>query len=185
MIAKSEPWYIHLILYVVMAVLVVVLIKVAYFDPNEVIEQEKYYKKESRLRMENLRSAERLWNSKFGKFTDNVDSLIMFLNSDPSVKKAMEGVDSVTGRSTNPFEFLSNGLLEWDSLSHSPKSGIKYILEVDTASIADTIIDRRGKILKIDTKTTIGQRYYIKCPDGFGSIGDVRNEALKNTASWE
>lgn len=185
MIAKSEPWYIHLILYVVMAVLVVVLIKVAYIDPNEVIEQEKYYKSESRLRMSNLRSAERLWNTKFGKFTDNIDSLVAFLKTDASIQKAIDGVDSVTGRSTNPFVFLTDGGLAWDSLYRSPKSGVKYLLEVDTASVADTIIDRRGKILKVDTKTTIGQRYYIKCPDGFGSIGDVRNDALKNTASWE
>ena len=43
MSSKSEPMYIHLILYVVIAVLVFLLIKVAYIDPNKVVEKEKYY----------------------------------------------------------------------------------------------------------------------------------------------
>ena len=164
MSSKSEPMYIHLILYVVMAVLVFILIKVAYIDPNKVVEQEKYYKQESRLRMSNLRVAERLWDAKNKQFTDNLDSLIMFLKNDPSVQKAMTGTDTITGKPTN----------------HTP-----YIIQVDTSETADTVIDRRGRIIKIDTIRTIGQRYFIKGPDGYGTIGDVSNEALKNTASWE
>jgi hypothetical protein len=185
MSSKSEPVYIHLILYAVIAVLVVVLIKVAFIDPNEVIQQEKYFKAESRLRMSNLREAERLYQVKYKKFTDNIDSLILFLKNDPSVQKAITGTDSITGRPTNPFDTLTDGTLTWDSLYHSQKSLARYIIQVDSSEISDTIVDRRGKILKVDTQRTIGQRYYIECPDGYGSIGDVSNDALKNTASWE
>jgi hypothetical protein len=182
---KGEPWYVHFIMYVIIAILVFVLIKVAYLDPNEVIEQEKYFKQESRLRMSNLRSAERLWQEKFGKFTDNMDSLITFIKTDARVKKAMEGIDTVTKKSTNPFVNLSSGLFEPDSLYFSPKSRTRFILQVDTSEVADTIIDRRGRILKVDLIKTIGQRYYIECPDGYGTIGDLRSDAMKNTASWE
>ena len=45
---KGEAWYIHSILYVIIAILVAVLIYVAYIDPNKVIEQEKAYKQVSR-----------------------------------------------------------------------------------------------------------------------------------------
>ncbi|HOI30362.1 MAG TPA: hypothetical protein PLZ15_11460 [Melioribacteraceae bacterium] len=183
--SKGEPWYVHFIMYAVIAVLVFVLIKVAYLDPNEVIEQEKYFKQESRLRMSNLRAAERLWQDKFGKFTDNMDSLITFIKTDAGVKKVMEGVDTVTKKSTNPFVNLSSGLFTPDSLLFSPKSGQKFLLQVDTSEVADTVIDRRGRILKIDRMRTIGQRYFISCPDGFGTIGDLRSDAMKNTASWE
>ncbi len=182
---KSEPWYVHLILYALIAVLTFVLIKVAYLDPNEVIEKEKYYKQESRLRMSNLRSAERLWEVKNKQFTDNLDALIEFLKNDPSVVAAINGVDSVTGRSTNPFVKLSDGNLVWDSLFTSPKSGRRYLVQVDSSIVADTVIDRRGRIIKVDTVKTIGQRYYIECPDGYGTIGDLRSDAMKNTASWE
>lgn len=182
---KGETWYLHTILYVIIAILVVILIKVAYIDPSEVIEQEAYYKKESRLRMSNLRSAERLWQIKYGKFTDNLDSLLLFVKNDPSVKKAIVGTDSVTGKPTNPFVNLTVGTFEPDSIGHSPKSNAKYTVHVDTSEVADTVIDRRGKILKIDKTTTIGQRYFIGCPDGYGTIGDVRSDAMKNTASWE
>ena len=185
MSSKPEPKYIHLILYVIIAVLVLLLIKVAYIDPNEVLEREKYFKNESRLRMSDLREAERLWQTKYKQFTDNLDSLITFLKTDPLIEKVMTGTDSITGKPTNPFLTLSNGELSWDSLYHSPKTLTRYILQVDTSSSSDTVINARGKILKINTTTTIGQRYFIKGPDGYGTIGDVYNDALKNTASWE
>jgi hypothetical protein len=183
--SKGESWYVHLLMYGIIAVLVFILIKVAYIDPNEVLEKEKFYKQESRLRMSNIRAAERLWQEKYGKFTDNVDSLLAFLKNDPRVKKAIAGIDSVTKKSTNPFINLSTGLFEPDSIWKSPKSNLKYLVQVDTSEIADTIIDRRGRILKIDKIRTIGQRYFLSCPDGYGTIGDLRSDAMKNTASWE
>ena len=185
MVAKKEPAYIHLILYVIIAALVFLLIKVAFIDPNKVMQQEKYFKTESRLRMSDLREAERLWQTEHKQFTDNLDSLIDFLKTDPIVTKAMTGTDSITGKPTNPFSNLSDGKLVWDSLYHTPKSLSRYIIQVDTNSVADTITNARGKIINVETHTTIGQRYFIKDPDGYGTIGDVTNDALKNTASWE
>jgi hypothetical protein len=72
MSAKSEPWYIHAILYAVILALVYVLIRVAIIEPNEIIERETYIRNESRLRMSNLKEAQILWEEKHGKFTDNL-----------------------------------------------------------------------------------------------------------------
>ena len=38
---KSEPWYIHAVLYVVIVVLAYILIQVAIVEPNRVVEEEK------------------------------------------------------------------------------------------------------------------------------------------------
>lgn len=182
---KSDPWYFHAILYAVIAVLVLVLIKVAYIDPQEVIQAEKSFKQESRIRMANLREVQKLWLAKYGKHTDNMDSLIAFMKSDPSIEKAKTEVDSITGKQRNPFQNLLSGDLIPDSLVFSPKSHQRYEMMIDTTEDADTIIDRRGNIIKVDKVKTTGKRYYIACPDGYGSIGSVDNDALKNTASWE
>ena len=37
MLKASDPWYIHAVLYVVIAILVVILIKVAIIDPKEIV----------------------------------------------------------------------------------------------------------------------------------------------------
>lgn len=185
MLTKGEPWYIHTILYAIILVLAYVLIRVSIIEPQQIVEQEKYYKQESRLRMANIREAEKLWQAKYGRFTDNLDSLITFLKTDASVEKAKVGIDSITKKSTNPFSNLTVGSFVPDSLYTSPKTHSRYIVEVDSSQRADTTIDRRGKILRVDTIKSIGNRYYIECPDGYGSIGDLNNDALKNTASWE
>ncbi|MFA3783759.1 hypothetical protein ABRY23_11920 [Melioribacteraceae bacterium 4301-Me] len=182
---KGEPWYLHAGLYVIILILVYLLIRVAIVEPQEVMEKEKYFKAESRLRMVNLREAENLWQSKFGKYTDKLDSLITFLKSSPLVEEAMNKVDSITGRPANPFVKLSNGEYSWDSLAFTPKSHQPYTLKIDTSTNYDTVIDRRGKIVRIDSTIKIGSRYLIEDPDGYGKIGDLYNDALKNTASWE
>jgi len=61
MISKSDPWYIHAGLYLVIAILTVLLIKVAIIDPHEYVKTEKYNKTESRIRMTNLKEAQMLW----------------------------------------------------------------------------------------------------------------------------
>ena len=183
---QSEPWYVHAVLYVIIIVLAVVLIQVAIVEPTNVVEKEKYYKDESRLRMTNLKEGEILWQKKYGYFTDSIDSLISFIKNDPSVHDAITGTDSVTHRSSNPFvNLISTGQFTPDSLKLSPKTSSPYTLQVDTSISADTVIDRRGKIVKIDSTVVRGLRYLIEGPDGFGKIGDVRSDALKNTASWE
>jgi hypothetical protein len=58
-------------------------------------------------------------------------------------------------------------------------------LQIDTSVVVDTVIDRRGKITRIDSSVTFGTRYYLEDPDGYGTIGSLDTDALKNTASWE
>ena len=183
--SRTEPWYVHAALYTVIIILAYILIRVAIVEPKEVVESEKYYKSESRIRMSNLREAEKLWQGKYGQFTDNLSDLINFVKNDSVVFKIMTGTDTITGRSTNPFENLTSGEFYPDSLFRSPKSYEYYMLQVDTTVSIDTVIDRRGRIKGIDTTTVIGNRYKIECPDGYGSIGDLYSDALKNTASWE
>ena len=187
MSAKAEPWYIHAILYVVIVVLVYVLIRVAILDPSEVIERQTYVRDESRARMLNLREAQIMWEDRFGKFTDNLDSLINFIATDSLVAEKMTGIDSLTQRSTNPFKPLVSGPFNTDSLYLYPGNGLRYIMQVDTNSNIDTIINRRGTIVKIDTSIVIGTRYVIFTPDSTNKdkIGDKFSDALKNAASWE
>ena len=182
---KPEPWYIHAGLYTVIVILIVVLIKVAIIDPKEIVEQEKFNRKESRLRMSNLKEAEILYEKKHGKFTDNLDSLINFIKHDPMVDSLMTAIDSMTMRPANPFDELSHGQFTPDSLYNSPKSHQKYIVQIDTTLDVDTVINQRGKIIRIDSTVAIGKLYYIEDPDGYGTIGNLDNEALKNTSSWE
>jgi len=182
---KSEPWYIHTALWVVIIILTYILIRVSIINPGKYVAQEKYFKHESRLRMDNLRQAELLYSNKYDRFSGSIDSLRAFVENDTSVQKLLTGIDSLTGRSTNPFKKLSNGTFSFDSLYATPKSFSPYILQVDTTMSVDTVISRRGKIKSIDTTYVIGTKYFIKDPDGYGTIGSLSSAALKNTASWE
>jgi len=189
---SSEPWYIHVALYIVIAILTIILIKVAIIDPKKYVEKEKYYKTESRLRMDNIKEGEILWQKEKGVFTDNLDDLINFIKTDPkidSIRKAKDTVwvtsDSIKLKSLDPFEKLTQGGFVPESLKWAPKSHVPYILQIDTSVSVDTFITRRGKISHIDTTIVLGNRYFLKDPDGYGSIGSLDNDALKNTASWE
>jgi len=182
---KGEPWYIHAALYLVIAILTYILIRVAIIDPSEYIEKENYFSNESHLRMENIRQAEILWEKKNEKFTDNLEELITYIKTDSAVAELIVGIDTLTNRPTNPFKNLSNGKLDFDSLLVSPASHTPYILKVDTTVSIDTVVNQVGELIKVDTVTTIGSIYYLACPDGYGTIGDTATMALKNTASWD
>jgi len=192
---KSEPWYLHAGLWVVIVILGFILIKVSITDPSEVIRTKKYNQQESRLRMTNLKHAEILYQQKYGKFTDNLDTLINFIRTDEGVLKLMAAVDSVKVyringdttvlKSRNPFLDLVSGPFNYDSLYKTPLSRKFFIVNVDTLLEIDTVINRRGRIVKIDSITTIGKRYLIKNPDSDDKIGDVNSDALLNTESWE
>jgi hypothetical protein len=182
---KPEPWYIHAVLYVIIVILVVILVKVAIIDPKDVVEKEKYYKQESHLRMKNIKQAEILWNKKYGHYTGNLDSLINFVKTDPMVDSVIQAYDSLSRRPANPFVPLTSGKFTPDSLYYTPKSHSPYVLEVDTSVSADTIFGRNNKIKRIDSTVVIGNRYYLEDPDGYGSVGSLESDALKNTASWE
>jgi hypothetical protein len=185
MTKKSEPWYIHAILYVVIAILLVVLIKVAIIDPADHIQKEEYYRSESILRMDNIRQAQILWQKENEKYTDNLSELIAYVKNDSSVQELIVGIDTLTNRSTNPFRPLTTGEFTPDSLMFSPKSHTPYTLQIDTTVTIDTVINRRGKIVRVDTTTVIGSLYYLECPDGYGTVGDLESPTLRNTASWE
>ena len=185
MSSKSEPWYVHAVLYVIIAALVYVLIRVAIIDPQEVIEQENYYKSESRARMLNLREAQILWKEKHNQFTDDLDSLITFIETDTTILNLKDQIDSLTGRSRYPFKILTNGEFVAESLYLAPKSHAFYTLKVDTTTEYDTVVNRRGRIVRVDTLINIGNRYLLEDPDGYGKIGDLNSDALINTPSWE
>jgi len=158
---------------------------VAIVEPERVLKEEKYFKEETRLRMDNIRQAQILWQKKNKKFTDDLDSLVQFIKNDDFVAKTIAGKDTVTGKSTNPFKILAHGQFSADSLFYSPKSRSRFIVQVDTSIQPDSVIDRRGNLLRVDTVISIGNRYYIEDVDGYGSVGDLSSDARKNTASWE
>ena len=181
----GDPWYVHTALYLVIAILTIILIKVAIIDPKEAVEQDKFWKTESRLRMNNIKAAEILYQKKFGNFTDNLDKLINFVKSDNYVDSVMNAFDSLTMKPANPFKPLSHGEFTPESLLISPRSFQPYSLQIDTSITIDTTINRRGVVVKIDTNRVLGTKYYLEDPDGYGTVGDLFNDALKNTSSWE
>jgi hypothetical protein len=182
---KPEPWYVHAGLYLAIAVLTIILVKVAILDPQEAVVEDKYYRAESRLRMQNLKEAEILWSKKHGSFTANLDSLINFIKNDPMVDSVMNSYDSLSRKPANPFVSLSHGEFNPDSLKRTPKSQREYVLAIDTTTTVDTVVSAKNKIVRIDSSVVIGSLYYIEDPDGYGTVGSKDNLALKNTASWE
>ncbi len=182
---KTDPWYIHAGLYLIIAILTVLLVKVAIIDPHDYVETEKYNKKESRLRMTNLKEAQILWERKYDTYSGNLDALIEFIKSDPYVDSVVNAFDSLIMKPANPFKPLSSGEFVPDSLKWTPKSHSVYVLQIDTAVVIDTVINRRGKITRVDTTINFGTRYYLEDLDGYGTVGSLDTDALKNTASWE
>jgi len=182
---KTDPWYVHAGLYLVIAILTVLLVKIAIIDPHDYVESEKYNKTESRLRMTNLKEAQILWERKYGSYSGNLDTLIEFIMFDPYVDSIVNAFDSLILKPSNPFKPLSNGEFVPDSLRWTPKSHSVYVLQIDTTIVIDSVINRRGKLTRVDTSITIGTRYYLEDLDGYGTIGSLDTDALKNTASWE
>ena len=185
MIQKSEPWYLHVGLYVIIAILAYILIRVAIINPTEYVSKQKYYTEESHSRMNDIRQAQVLWEKQHRKYSDNLDSLINFIKTDSTVLALVNGVDTLTNRSTNPFVTFSSENFTPESLMYSPESHKPFILKIDTTQNIDTVINMRGKIVRVDTSVTIGSMYLLESPDGFGSIGDLENSTRKNVASWE
>lgn len=171
---KSEPAYIHIILILIIVGLTYLLIQVAILEPQRILEQERYWREESRLRMSNIKQLEILYKEKHGKYTDSFDSLFNFFKKNPDLQAK---VDSL-------FRPLKHGQFVLDSLRWSPKSHTQYILQVDTILNADSVFTKTGRFLRIDTTIIIGQTYYLECPDGYGSIGDINNPAKVNQTSW-
>lgn len=184
MISKTDPWYVHAGLYTVILVLIYILIQVAIIQPKEIVAWDKYYKEESRARMKNIKEAEILYQKKFGIFTNNMDTLVNFIYS-PFVDSVRNSYDTLLRRSNDPFINLAHGAFSPESLFRTPRSQKPFILEIDTTTNVDTVVTPSGRILRVDTNIVIGSRYRLEDPDGNGTIGDLHNDALKNTASWE
>lgn len=172
---KTDPAYIHIILVLIILGLVYLLIQVAILEPQQILERERQFKEESRLRMLNIKQAEILYKEKFGKFTDNIDSLVNFIKKDQFVQSKLDSL-------FRPL--LLSGNFVPDSLKYSPKSNQPYILQIDSTVSADSVFTKGGRFLRIDSTLVIGTMYYLECPDGYGSIGDLRNELKLNVASW-
>jgi hypothetical protein len=185
MIGKTDPWYIHAGLYAVIIVLIYILINVAIIEPREVVEHERYLKNEARLRMKNLKEIQLLYFKKNKQFTDNLDALVEFYKNDPIIDSARTAFDSLTNKPANPFIELTDGKIEAESLYFTPKSRNRFVLMIDSTKSLDTVITTRGRFVRVDTTIRKGTRYKIEDPDGYGYIGDLENEALKNVISWE
>lgn len=182
---NEDPWYVHAGLYFIIAVLTFLLIKVAVIDPTSEVQSEKYFKTETRLRMSNLKEAQILYEKKNKEFCASLDKLIDFIKNDKFVDSVVNAFDSLTMKPANPFKPLSDGKFTPDSLYTSPKTNQRFVMKIDTAVVSDTVVNPRGKILRVETKTVVGKKYYIEDPNGYGTIGSLDNDALKNTASWE
>jgi len=182
---KSDPWYVHVILYVIIAILTVILIKVAIIDPKEAVAIDRHNRTESRLRMDNIKEGLILWQKKKGQFTDNLPKLIQFIETDPFVDSVKNAFDSLTMKPANPFIPLTSGEFTPESLLYTPKSHLEYILQIDTSVIVDTTVNRRGQVTKVDSTVHLGNRYYLEDPDGYGTVGDLHDDAKKNTSSWQ
>jgi len=181
----GDPWYIHAALYLVIAILTIVLIKVAIIDPNDAVEQDRFWRTESRLRMNNIKAGQILFQKKFGNYTDDLNKLVQFIREDKFVDSVKNAFDSLTMKPSNPFKPLSHGEFTPESLKLSPRTFQPYILQIDTSISIDTTINRRGAVVKVDTNRVLGTKYFLEDPDGYGTVGDLTNDALKNTSSWE
>lgn len=182
---KTEPWYIHAALYFVIAVLTFILIKVAIIDPKATVKAEKYNRTESRLRMENLKEAQILYHQQHGHFAGSLDTLVDFVKTSTFVDSIRNAFDSLSRRPADPFLKLTHGEFTPESLIYSPKTHQRYVLQIDTNEVVDSVVNARGRLLRVDTTIEIGTNYYIEDPDGYGTVGSVTDEALRNTVSWE
>lgn len=147
--AKGSP--------VLKAVIVLLLAALVYvlYEPYKIREQEELYKKESRLRMINIRAAQLTFISESGRYCSTLDSLVTYIK-----EKLQAGT-----MDASIFKPLTHGSFEPDSLLHSPKSLQPYSLQ--------------------SVETTVIKKYLLEDLDGYGSIGSLTDDMRVNKASWE
>ncbi len=139
---------------VIIVILVGVLIYVLY-EPFEIREREDSFRRESRARMSNIRTAQLQYIGEFGRYSSTMDSLVAFVKSELAAGTL----------STETFKPLVFSPFVPESLSLAPKSYRPYVM---------TSVD-----------TTIIKKYLLECPDGYGSIGSLTDDSRINKASWE
>nr|BCX01245.1 MAG: hypothetical protein KatS3mg041_1291 [Bacteroidota bacterium] len=117
------------LLKIVLAVLIVVLGYLLYrsiTDPWREYERQQRMTELVRIRMDNIRTAEREFFRAFGRYTANWDSLIWFLKTDSLLQARL---DSLFPR------YVGTRFIP-DSLPFSPRTGKRFILFVnDTAKV--------------------------------------------------
>ncbi|MEE9225852.1 MAG: hypothetical protein V3U68_06640 [Bacteroidota bacterium] len=143
-----------IVLKIVIVVLVAVLVWVIY-EPYAYMKQESAFKLESRLRMVNIRQAELLYLNRNGRYSSNLDSLILFIKTDTAIAARMDSI----------FKPLSDGTFNPEFLKYTPKSHRSYNIQVDDTSAV--------------------KKYFLEDPDGYGTIGSLDDEKKVNKASWE
>ncbi|MGH2568649.1 MAG: hypothetical protein ACRDGA_09935 [Bacteroidota bacterium] len=143
------------VLYKAIIVVLFALLVYVVYEPYKIRAEEEQYKRESRLRMLNIRAAELQYINRFFRYNTSLDSLVTFIK-DSLVASGLE---------KEIFHPLSSGLFAPESLLHAPKSLRPYRLAVnDTSRI---------------------KKYLLECPDGYGSVGSVTDDSRVNKASWE
>ena len=142
------------ILKAVIVLLFGILIYIIY-EPYQIREQEESNKRESRARLMNIRSAQLLYITDFGKYAPSIDSLIAFVKG----KIAAGTVPADT------FRPLTMSAFDPDSLHHTPGSLRPY----SVTSVDSTVI----------------KKYVAEDPDGYGTIGSLTDDSRVNKASWE
>lgn len=164
-------------------ILAVILLKVVYLDPKTLSEQEENFKIESRLRMYNLRSAQKAYFDKNERFCGDIDELISFIKSLGMDSTLPSGKDSPESEFT--FRLLSSGKFVIDSLKFSPKVHLPYSFALDSSRVIDSVFAEDGEFIRVDTSFVTGNRFKITDPSGYGSVGNLFFDALKYSASWE
>ncbi|KAB2909240.1 MAG: hypothetical protein LC102_00710 [Ignavibacteriales bacterium] len=164
-------------------ILALLLIKVAYLDPSDYAQKEEFYKTETRMRLHNLRAAERAWFELHGSFCGNIDTLIAFVRS----SEAAIVLDSTKNLDKSTFGFQYAGQEDFiaDSMKLSPKLFLPFIIQLDTFRVIDSVFSEKGEFTRVDTTAGYGSRFRIIDPAGFGSVGNLHFDALIYSASWE
>lgn len=175
--------YFSLVNSVLIFLLALLLLKVAYLDPLAYTEAEEAFKKEARSRLHNLRTAQRAFFEKHGRFSGNIDSLVSFVRS----LEAATVLDTIKDLDTNTFSFRlsDDGNFYADSMKYSTKVYIPFHIQLDTVRVIDSVFSEKGKFVRVDTTFTLGSRFRVIDPSGYGSIGNLFFDALIYSASWE
>ncbi|MEX2089742.1 MAG: hypothetical protein WEB62_08210 [Bacteroidota bacterium] len=143
-----------IVLKLVIALLAGVLLWVLY-EPYQIREQEDHFRRESRVRMQNIRSAQLKHIELRGTYSRSISELLEFV-------KAGLASDTLNAAIFKP---LTSGTFVPESLLYSPKTWKLWEL-----SVMDT--------------TTI-KKWYVEDPNGYGSIGTLSDDSKVNKASWE
>lgn len=148
--AKGSP-----ALKAVIVVLFGILIYILY-EPYAIREEEENFKRESRSRMMNIRTAQLLHISERGRYASSIDSLVSYIQLK---------LNSTAPPPPETFKPLHMSPFAPESLLHAPKSHRKYV------------------VVAVDT--TVIKKYVVEDPDGYGSIGSLTDDTRVNKASWE